>query len=448
MENIKYNSPIDEVIHKQRALASQRSIEKIIRNKGILSRIVELVELFARQNISFRGHREDSESLNRGNFIEFLHHQARYDPLLYEHLFSGDRNEQYITKSTQNELISLCAENIIEQILSMQKVAKYYALICDETKDISCVEQASLVLRYVIDDKPTERFMGYKPLGVTNAETITEMLKSFVSELGLSLFDCRGQSYDGAAVMSGKCSGVQTRLRQLEPRALFVVCNSHALNLVVNDSCRNSYIRNMFGTLQSLHTFFNGTKRHAVLERCKLHNSSISSISKQRKLQSLSETRWNCRFNALDAFQPLNPAILEALGELSTSPGMDRSTISDYNGLLYNIGTFEFLLSVEVAKMILGVTQPFANFLHAPKLNLLQFKITAESVYGSLCEMRSVRVFADAFKICSERTAELGIEVPSTTRKAKRLGLPDEGPEVYYKAELYFAVLDEIISQF
>ena len=236
----------------------------------------------------------------------------------------------------------------------MEKVAKYYALICDETKDISCVEQASLVLRYVIDDKPTERFMGYKPLGVTNAETITEMLKSFVSELGLSLFDCRGQSYDGAAVMSGKCSGVQTRLRQLEPRALFVVSNSHALNLVVVDSCRNSYIRNMFGTLQSLHTFFNGTKRHAVLERCKLHNSSISSSSKQRKL--LSEMRWNSRFNALDAFQRLNPAILEALEELSTSTGMDRSTISDSNGLLYNIGTFEFLLSVEVAKMILGVT--------------------------------------------------------------------------------------------
>ena len=120
----------------------------------------------------------------------------------------------------------------------MQKVAKYYALICDETKDISCVEQACLVLRYVIDDKPTKRFMGYKPLGVTNAETITEILKSFVSELGLSLFDCRGQSYYGAAVMSGKCSGVQPRSRQLEPRVLFVVCNSDALNIIVVDSCR------------------------------------------------------------------------------------------------------------------------------------------------------------------------------------------------------------------
>ena len=125
---------------------------------------------------------------------------------------------------------------------------------------------------------------------------------------------------------------------------------------------------------------------------------------------------------------------------------MDRITISDSNGLLSNIGTFEFLFSVEVAKMILGVTQPFANFLQAPKLNLLQFKIAGECVYDSLCEMRCVRVFADAFKICSERAAELVIEVRSTTRRAKRLGCLMKAPK--YIIEIYFAVLDEIIYQF
>ena len=131
-----------------------------------MSRVIELVELFARQNISFTTHREDSDRINRGNFIEFLQHQARYDPLLNEHFFSGARNAQYITKSTQNELISLFAEDIREQILSLQTGAKYYTLICDETKDISCVEQASLVLRYVTEDTcvPPESFMGHKAL--------------------------------------------------------------------------------------------------------------------------------------------------------------------------------------------------------------------------------------------------------------------------------------------
>ena len=61
--------------------------------------------------------------------------------------------------------------------------------------------------------------------------------------------------------------------------------------------------------------------------------------------------------------------------------------------------------------------------------------------------MRSVQAFSDSFKICSERAAKLGIDIHSTTRRT-RLRLGDEDPEAYYRRELYFAVLDELISQF
>ena len=115
----------------------------------------------------------------------------------------------------------------------------------------------------------------------------------------------------------------------------------------------------MFGTLQSLHTFFNGTKRHTVLEHGRHRNPNIPSRSEQ---QYLSDTRWDSGFSALEAFQCLNPAILEALQTLSIkiiNPGMDGTTLSDANGLLSDIGTFDLILSIEVATMILGVTQPY-----------------------------------------------------------------------------------------
>ena len=38
----------------------------------------------------------------------------------------------------------------------------------------------------------------------------------------------------------------------------------------------------------------------------------------------------------------------------------------------------------------------------------------------------------------------MGIEVRSTTRRAKRLGLDDEGPEPYYRRVLYLVVLDKL----
>ena len=40
------------------------------------------------------------------------------------------------------------------------------------------------------------------------------------------------QEYDGASVMSGCCSGMQQRIRQVAPKAIYVHCYAHCLNLI------------------------------------------------------------------------------------------------------------------------------------------------------------------------------------------------------------------------
>ena len=51
-----------------------------------------------------------------------------------------------------------------------------------------------------------------------------------------------GQSYDGAAIMSGSVGGVQTKFRQSHPsasRAVYVHCMDHKLNWVIVDMCKH-----------------------------------------------------------------------------------------------------------------------------------------------------------------------------------------------------------------
>ena len=55
-------------------------------------------------------------------------------------------------------------------------------------------------------------------------------------KLQLELSDCRGQSYDNGANMKGKHSGVQARMLDINPKAVYVPCANHTLNLVVVDS--------------------------------------------------------------------------------------------------------------------------------------------------------------------------------------------------------------------
>jgi hypothetical protein len=73
----------------------------------------------------------------------------------------------------------------------------------------------------------------------------------------------------GATVMSGKVSGVCTRIQQIQPRALYHHCRGHVLNLVLSSFCRIVLdIRNLFCSVQKISWFLGGSaKRKSILKR-------------------------------------------------------------------------------------------------------------------------------------------------------------------------------------
>ena len=47
-------------------------------------------------------------------------------------------------------------------------------------------------------------------------------------------------TYDGASVMSRCCFGVQQRIRELNPHAIYIHCHAHCLNLVLVDCVKSN----------------------------------------------------------------------------------------------------------------------------------------------------------------------------------------------------------------
>ena len=76
------------------------------------------------------------------------------------------------------------------------------------------------------------------------------MFKKEIRQLGLDLLDCRGQGYDGADNMAGKCNGASALIKRVFPKALFVHCASHCLNLCITASCDNLEIQNMMSNVK------------------------------------------------------------------------------------------------------------------------------------------------------------------------------------------------------
>ena len=55
-------------------------------------------------------------------------------------------------------------------------------------------------------------------------------------KIDLDIQNCRGQGYDGASNMSS-ARGVQGRLLAENPKAMYIQCNSHVLNLCIVEAC-------------------------------------------------------------------------------------------------------------------------------------------------------------------------------------------------------------------
>ncbi|CAG9837619.1 unnamed protein product [Diabrotica balteata] len=260
----------------------------------------------------------------------------------------------YLGKNIQNEIIELLGSLIRDQILSEMQKSKYYSVILDCTPDVSRTEQMTLVLRYVLCDEGKypevkERFLCFIPIESSTGEALTDVLLSKLNEMNLPIGNMRGQGYDNGLNMRGKNAGVQKRILDINPRAFFVPCSAHTLNLVVNDSalsCTDAV--NFFMVLQEMYNYLSAsTHRWTVLKK---HVSALT-------VKPLSDTRWESRIDAIGPVRYQAGEIYDTLLELSTDPSGDAYAKSTaLGGETADLGQFPWMA-------LLGYQQNQLNFI-------------------------------------------------------------------------------------
>lgn len=125
-----------------------------------------------------------------------------------------------------------------------------------------------------------------------------------------------GQAYDGAAVMSGKHSGVQARIREQARYPLYIHCSAHCLNLVLVDAVKDvPKADEFFALLQSLYVFTSGSYVHS--KWLAVQREMGGGTRQLQQLDTKSDTRWACRFSALCNIMDRLPAIKQVLQEMA-----------------------------------------------------------------------------------------------------------------------------------
>ena len=427
-------------------------------NKHIMRQIVRAIIYLAKQGLPFRGNNEDlSLCKNPGNFLALLKNYAETDDILHRHLNNPrSKNATYISPRSQNDIINVIGNDIIlDGIVTEVKSAKFFSVLADEVSSHN-VEHLPICLRFVDGEcNIREEFISFVKLERVRAVDIADAI---IQNLGLSLQYLRGQGYDGAATMSGERSGVQARIHERQPKALYTHCAGHSLNLAVLNSCSILPIKNCIDQIKSFTLWIkHSDKREGLLKAIVEKGTHPSTRS---PLLNVCITRWVENIDGWERFSLAHPFLIK-LCEVILYGDSDFPLYSDghwspedkRNALAYmrGIESFEFIYSmVTIHRSLLYIKEAVVK---------LQGKdkdiVSGVSVVMKCCEeLKLLRQNIDAYsqRIYNHscRLAEksnIPVSTPRVSQRQQHRSNPEHSSaDDYFKKVVVIPFLDHLIA--
>ncbi|KAJ8043543.1 Zinc finger MYM-type protein 1 [Holothuria leucospilota] len=370
--------------------------ETIDRNRYYLSRIIDVIKFLAVNELPFRGDKEEVGTLNSGMFLKLVEYSFGMDKKFKEISDTLPQNAKYTSPSFQNEMISILAsqvhENIVQKIKSTD--TGLFTIKCDETRDKCGTELLTVVIRFVNSQCiPEEKLLGMFELTKFDAAFITQQILGAFKDLDLSYL--LAQAYDGASVMSGKIGGVQVKMCEAIGRDIpYVHCFNHQLHLVVVHVCEKvAAIQEFFDTSKLLYNFVSKSKVASTYKE-----SGATAMAR------LMDQRWIGHYKTTKSILDNYDNIVSVLTEFSN--GSDAELSVTAIGLLAKIQKERFYFCAQVMISFLGLLKPADKMLQSKSTSLVTGYQLVTTTISELRKLRTEDKFEEIMSKVHEKKSE------------------------------------------
>ncbi|XP_076049508.1 zinc finger MYM-type protein 1-like [Oratosquilla oratoria] len=194
-------------------------------------------------------------------------------------------------------------------------VSGVFAIMMDETTDVSGKEHATICIRHFSGGQLREDFLGF-------VHAKARLLLSTVKSVGLNMGNCRGLCFDGISAMMGKSRRCAAVVVREYPLAKTIHCFSHRLNLVLTKACDTKELKLALQTPSEVYNYIYSSNMRSMrfTELVKDHTST-----KRKKLVSLCAIRWIERHDTV-----IVRSMLTCVGGSAAANNADSFTISGY----------------------------------------------------------------------------------------------------------------------
>ena len=245
---------------------------------------------------------------------------------------------------------------------------------------------------------------------------------------------------------------------EVAPQAIYIHCFAHVLNLVLVDCTKNvAFASEFFALLESLYVFLTSTKAHVIFVR---KQTELHPHKAKRELVRLSDTRWACRYIAVNTVCCTYDSILATLSEISD--GEDAAKAVNAKGLLSQVRSFRFILILIIFDRILSCTKQLSDLLQSQQCDLAKAVDLVSATIETLEEFRSDASWSHMFSYV-QQVADLNEIAVTECQRRRQKRLPSRFEEGVilesvgsreststsddYKITVYFPVLDSFLVE-
>ena len=161
--------------------------------------------------------------------------------------------QQYHPRASYNRV-----QQIEDSQLQALRTSPFYGLTIEESTDVSITIQLVLYGRYTSEvGEPCSTFLHIVDLLNATAECIEEAIRAYLVEKELPTNKMMGFGSDGGAVMTGRVTGVATRLHHSNQYLVNIHYVAHRLASARSQAGENvDYVSKLKRTLSTLFWFF------------------------------------------------------------------------------------------------------------------------------------------------------------------------------------------------
>ncbi|KAL6554076.1 hypothetical protein OROMI_019749 [Orobanche minor] len=410
------------------------------------------------QGLAFRGNDEANDSLNQGNFLEFLKILASCNEEINKVVLqNAPENHKLISPDIQRDIINAAAVETTKVIIA-DFGNELFSILVDECRDVSVKEQMGIVVRYV-DKKGCviERFLGLVHVTDTAATSLEKGIDKLFSSCNLSISSLRGQGYDGASNMKGEFKGLKSLILKRNPTAYYVHCFAHQLQLtIVAVAKKHTSIGSFFNTVTRLSNVVGGScKRRDLFRESQkekmeegIANDEINTgrgLNQEMALKRPGDTRWSSHYGTLINLMHLFSSVVDVL-EYVVENGNDDAQRAEADDLLDIMNHFEFVFVLHLMRQILGITHELSQVLQKKDQDIVNAMHLVKVAKSRLQVMRDdgwETLVSKVSKFCStNEILLLDMEDGYTARGRVRRKVEKMTNLHHYRAELFYSVID------